>query len=176
MILKTMYKINQYLSFSLNEERYAVNVEAVQSVLELSTIMVIPQAPDYMRGVINLRGKVIPIIDLKLKFGIGNTEKTNETAVIVMELTLEDEDIVIGVLADAVHEVVEILPENIDPAPKLGTDINTNFIYGMGKMKDNFFVILDVCKIFTNQDLSSKASNRNLVKNDSIEGFNEESN
>lgn len=164
MALKTIYTINHYLSFTLADEKYAINVEKVQSVLELPTIMKLPQTPDFMRGVINLRGNVVPVIDLKLKFGLGETGKTLDTAVIVMEIQMEDEQVIVGVLSDSVQEVIEILPEHIDPAPKLGTNLHSDFIYGMGKKEEEFLIVLDIDKVFTHEELQTAFPGQSYVK------------
>lgn len=144
----------QYLTFKLADEVFALDVAKVREILEFTAINKVPQTPEFMRGVINLRGGVVPVIDLRLNFGMTCTEQTVNTCIIVVEVNLDNELIVLGVLADSVQEVVEMEPENIEPAPHIGTKLNTDFIKGMGKINDNFVMILDIDKVFSYQDLA----------------------
>ncbi|MFZ5758270.1 MAG: chemotaxis protein CheW [Thermodesulfobacteriota bacterium] len=143
----------QYLTFKLAEEVFALDVAKVREILEFTTITKVPQTPEFMRGVINLRGSVVPVIDLRLNFGMTCTEQTVNTCIIVVEVSLESEIIVLGVLADSVQEVVEMEPEQIEPAPHIGTRLNTEFIKGMGKINNDFVMILDIDKVFSSDDL-----------------------
>lgn len=144
----------QYLTFRLQEEVYAVDVANIREILDFTTVTKVPRTPDFMRGVINLRGSVVPVVDLKLKFGLPETEKTVNTCIIVMELSIGGETVVIGSLADAVQEVLEMEPEQIVPAPRIGTGMKTEFIRGMGKHNDKFIIILDIDRIFSFDDIS----------------------
>lgn len=144
----------QYLTFKLADEVFALDVAKVREILEFSTITKVPQTPEFMRGVINLRGSVVPVIDLRLNFGMPCTEQTINTCIVVVEVNLDDELIVLGMLADSVQEVVEMDPGNIEPAPHIGTRLNTEFIRGMGKIDENFVMILDIDKVFSGADLS----------------------
>ena len=144
----------QYLTFKLADEIFAFDVAKVREILELTTITKVPQTPEFMRGVINLRGSVVPVIDLKLNFSMQRTEQTINTCIIVVEVNLHGEAIVLGVLADSVQEVVEMEPNLIEPAPKLGTKLNTEFIKGMGKVGENFVMILDIDKVFSADELT----------------------
>ncbi|MBI5559080.1 MAG: chemotaxis protein CheW [Deltaproteobacteria bacterium] len=143
----------QYLTFKLAEEIFALDVAKVREILEFTSITKVPQTPEFMRGVINLRGGVVPVIDLRLDFGMTCTEQTVDTCIIVVEVNLEDEVIVLGLLADSVQEVVEMEPANIEPAPHIGTKLNTEFIKGMGKINNDFVMILDIDKVFSAHDL-----------------------
>jgi len=143
----------QYLTFRLEDETYAIDIGQVQSVLDFERITKVPQTPDFMRGVINLRGSVVPVVDLKLKFGLGETEKTVDSCIIIIEIHMEGELTVTGVLADSVQEVVDMEPQDVEPPPRLGTKINTDFIKGMGKQEDSFVMILNLDKIFSEEDL-----------------------
>ncbi len=143
----------QYLTFKLADETFALDVAKVREILECSTITKVPQTPDFMRGVINLRGSVVPVIDLNLKFGMMATGQTVNTCIIVVEVQLEDEIIVLGALADSVQEVIEMEPEQIEAAPHIGTRLNTDFIKGMGKHDGRFIMILDIDKLFTSEEL-----------------------
>ena len=144
----------QYLTFMLGEEHYAVEVDKVKEVLEFTKITHVPKMPPFMLGVINLRGSVVPVIDLRLKFGMEKTEKSVETGIIVMEISFEGETVILGGLADSVQQVIELDAANIEPAPRIGTRIDTHFIKGMGKHEDNFLIILDIDKVFTLSELS----------------------
>jgi purine-binding chemotaxis protein CheW len=106
-----------------------------------------------MRGVINLRGSVVPVIDMRLKFGMPATEKTVNTCIIIVEISLDGETTVLGALADSVQEVMDLEPDQIEPAPKIGTKLKTDFIRGMGKRDTNFIMILDIDKVFTSDEL-----------------------
>lgn len=143
----------QYLTFKLADEIFAFDVAKVREILEITSITKIPQTPEFMRGVINLRGNVVPVIDLRLNFGMQRTEQTINTCIIVVEVTLEGEVLVLGVLADSVQEVVEMEPNRIEPPPRLGTRLNTEFIRGMGKIDNEFVMILDIDKVFSAEDL-----------------------
>ncbi len=143
----------QYLTFKLSEEVFALDVAKVREILEFTTIIKVPQTPEFMRGVINLRGGVVPVIDLRLNFGMTRTEQTVDTCIIVVEVTQSGEVLVLGVLADSVQEVVEMEPEQIEPAPHIGTRLKTEFIKGMGKLNNDFVMILDIDKIFSADDL-----------------------
>ncbi len=145
----------QYLTFRLQEEIYAVDVANIREILDFITITKVPKSPEFMRGVINLRGSVVPVIDMKLKFGLPKTEKTVNTCIIVMEISVDGETVIIGSLADAVQEVLEMEPEQIEPAPRIGTRLNTEFIKGMGKRNDQFLMILDIDRLFSFDEISA---------------------
>ncbi len=144
----------QYLTFMLGDEHYAVEVEKVKEVLEFTKITHVPKMPPFMLGVINLRGSVVPVIDLRLKFGMEKTEKSVATGIIVMEIRYEGETVILGGLADSVQQVIELDSAHIEPAPRIGTRIDTHFIKGMGKHEDNFLIILDIDKVFTSTELT----------------------
>ena len=152
----------QYLSFTLSDEIFALDVSKVREILEFTSITQVPQTPPFMRGVINLRGSVVPVIDLRLNFGMERTEQTVHTCIIVVEVDLEGETIVLGALADAVREVVEMEPDKIEPAPHLGTKLHTDFIKGMGKIDNNFVMILDIDRVFSSEDLAVTQSSLNM--------------
>ena len=140
---------SQYLTFKLEDEVYATNIAQVREVLEFSKVTKVPRTPEYMRGVINLRGRVVPVLDLKLRFGMTKTEHTVNTCVIIVEVEMEGETMVIGALADSVQEVIEMDPSVIEPPPKIGTKLDTDFIRGMGKRDEQFVIILDINKVFS---------------------------
>lgn len=154
MSVTTITETMQYLTFKLDEEVYALEISKVREVLDFSKVTKVPRTPEFMRGVINLRGNVAPVVDLRLKFGMTKTEKTVDTCIIIMELIVDDETTILGALADSVQEVLDLEPEQIEPPPKIGTRLNTEFIKGMGKKDDEFIIILDIDKIFTADELA----------------------
>ncbi|MFA8344348.1 MAG: chemotaxis protein CheW [Rhodothermaceae bacterium] len=143
-----------YLTFELEKELFAVDVSKVREVLDFSKITKIPHTPEYMKGVINLRGSVVPVIDLRLKFGMPETQTTIDTCIIVLEIDMDSETIIIGALADSVQEVFELEPAQIEPAPKLGTKFNSDFLVGIGKKEDLFIMILNIDKVFSSDELA----------------------
>ena len=155
--METVTETTQYLTFKLDDEIFALDVAKVREILEESSITKVPQTPEFMRGVINLRGSVVPVIDLRLKFGMSRTEKTVNTCIIVVEVQLEDEVIVLGALADSVQEVIEMAPAQIEAAPHIGSRLNTDFIKGMGKVDNRFIMILDIDRVFSSDELVSVA-------------------
>ncbi|MRR34893.1 chemotaxis protein CheW [bacterium] len=165
MAVSAITESRQYLTFSLADEIFAVDVAKVREILELSTITKVPQTPEYMRGVINLRGSVVPVMDMRLKFGMAQTERTVNTCIIVVEIVCGDDIIVLGMLADSVQEVFELEPESIEPAPRIGMKLDTTFIRGMGKHGDQFIIILDIDRVFTNDDLSGIDGQERMAAN-----------
>lgn len=145
----------QYLTFTLDDELFAIDIFSVREVLEYTNITRIPRTPEYMRGIINVRGNAVPVIDLNMKFGRSKTTQTINTAIIIVEVDLEGESTIIGALADSVQEVFELKEDQIDPPPKMGTSIRTDFIRGMGKHEDGFIMILDIDKVFSSEELSA---------------------
>ena len=154
MSVASITDTKQYLTFQLGEEVFAVDVSHVREILEFTTVTKVPRTPDYMRGVINLRGSVVPVLDMRLKFGLSRTEKTVDTCIIVVEVFFEDESTIIGALVDSVQEVLELEPDQIEPAPRIGTQLKTEFIKGMGKRDDRFIILLDIDKVFSSEELA----------------------
>lgn len=152
-----------YLTFMLDKELFAIDVLKVREVFDYTKITKIPHTPEYLRGVINLRGSVVPVIDLRMKFGMQQTERTIDTRIIVLEIEHETEKIILGALADSVQEVFELEPNQIEPAPRLGTRFNAEFLYGIGKKEDMFIMILNIDKIFSSDEMAfvQEASNLN---------------
>jgi len=149
-----MGETNQYLTFTLEGEQYALSVLKVREVLEFTKITKIPRTAAYMKGVINLRGSGVPVIDLRVKFGMQELEASKDTSIIVMEVDGTDGNVVIGALADSVQEVIELEPSQIEPAPRFGTKLATDFILGMGKKDDTFIILLDIDKIFSSDEVN----------------------
>lgn len=146
--------LNQYLTFTLDRELYAMDIAKVREVLEYTDITRVPRTPEFMRGVINVRGRAVPVVDLRLKFGLSKTTQTVNTCIIIMEVDMDGESTVLGALADSVQEVFNLEPDQIEPAPRLGTRIKTEFIEGMGKQGDEFIIILNIDRVFSVEELS----------------------
>jgi purine-binding chemotaxis protein CheW len=144
----------QYLTFKLEDEVFALDISKVREVLDFTVVTKVPRTPEFMRGVINLRGNVVPVVDIRLKFGMTKTEKTVNTCIIIVEISLDGDTTILGALADAVQEVLDLEPGQIEPAPKIGTRLRTDFIKGMGKRDDQFIIILDIDKVFSADELS----------------------
>lgn len=157
MAVDSIVTTTQFLTFKLEEELFALDIGEVREVLDFTSVTKVPQTPDYMRGVINLRGSVVPVVDMRLKFGMAMTEKTVNTCVIIVEVEIDGEKMVMGAMADAVQEVLDLEPDQIEPAPRLGTKMNTEFIKGMGKHNDQFIIILDINRVLSTDDLVALA-------------------
>ncbi len=154
MSVDSFTDVKQYLSFKLGDEVFAVDVAQVREILELAPITRMPKTPDFMRGVINVRGSVVPVVDMRLKFDMPVGEDTINTCIVVMEVGIGGETTVLGALADSVQEVADFSSEDIEPAPKIGTLLNVDFIRGIGKHGEEFVTILDIDRIFSESDLA----------------------
>jgi len=139
----------QFLTFTLDNEVFAVDIGKIKEVLEYTVLTKVPRMPESMCGVINLRGNVVPVIDLRLIFEMSKSERTVDTCVIIIEIMSNDHMIVLGVMVDSVREVMSLEQDQICPPPRIGTGLRTEFIRGMGKQGDNFIIILDTDKIFS---------------------------
>ncbi|MDH3998432.1 MAG: chemotaxis protein CheW [Desulfuromonadales bacterium] len=144
----------QYVTFSLGRELYGVEVTRTREILSLTPVTKVPQTPDYLLGVINLRGQVVPVVDLRLKLGLVAQGETEDSCIIVIEVQIEDQAIIVGARADAVREVLDLATDCIEPPPQLGTRLNTAFINGMGKLDDQFLILLNIDRIFNTDELS----------------------
>jgi purine-binding chemotaxis protein CheW len=152
--MKTATKIISYLTFKLGDEIFGANVAKVLNILEMTKITKVPKAPPYMKGVINLRGSVLPLIDTRIKFDIGETEYTTNTCILVLEIELAGEVVHVGALVDSVQEVIEIEDAEIQPAPSIGSKYKSEFIEGMAKINDEFIMLLNMDMIFSTTELS----------------------
>jgi purine-binding chemotaxis protein CheW len=152
------YETLQYLTFRLDRELFAVDIAKVREVLEFTTVTKVPRTPDFMRGVINLRGNVVPVVDLRLKLGLTQTERTVNTCVVIAEVDVDGERTLLGALADSVQEVLEIEGKQVVPPPRMGTRIDTGVIRGMGKREDEFVIILDIDKVFSGEEIKAVAA------------------
>lgn len=154
MTIAETQEATQHLTFKLDEEVFAVDISKVREVLEYTSVTKVPQTPEFMKGVINLRGHVVPVVDLRLKFGMTEAEKTVNTCIIIVEVSVDEETAVLGALADSVQEVHDFEQGQIEPAPKIGTRLRTDFIKGMGKRDEQFIMILDIDKVFSSDELA----------------------
>ena len=143
----------QYLTFKLGEELFALDVIQVREVLDVTAITKVPRAADFMRGVINVRGNVVPVADLRLKFGMPPAETTLDTRIVVMEIVIDGDTMILGALADSVHDVMDMTRDRIEPPPKIGARWNSKFIKGIGKYDDQFIIILDIDKVFSTEEV-----------------------
>lgn len=146
---------NQYLTFTLDQEQYAADVGKVREVLELLPLTKLPQMPDYMKGVINIRGSVVPVVDLRRKFGMSEVSETVDTSIIVMDVGDGERRLTVGCLADSVEEVIDIPPDTIEPAPSFGTAVDTHFIDGIAKREEQFIILLDIDRVFEDTELQA---------------------
>ena len=139
----------QYLTFILDGESFATEIAQVREVLELPKITRVPRTSDYMRGVINLRGSVVSVLDLRSKFGMEETEPTVDTCIVIVEVKIGSDMTVLGALVDSVQEVIDFNPDQLEPVPSLGTRVDAQFISAIGKQDDKFVMILNINRIFT---------------------------
>ncbi|MBS1257395.1 MAG: Chemotaxis protein CheW [Candidatus Scalindua arabica] len=148
---KTEITEGKFLTFICGEEVYGIEILKVREIIKLMDITTVPRTPDYLKGVINLRGKVIPIINLRSKFSMQEIEHTQETCIIVVEVNQTS----IGIIVDSVSEVSNIKGGEIEDAPHLGQDVDTNFILGLGKTKERIVILLDIEKVLSSEELET---------------------
>jgi purine-binding chemotaxis protein CheW len=153
----------QYLTFRLGREVFATDVAKVREVLDLTPITAVPRTPEFMAGVINLRGAVVPVVDLRLCLAMERTENTQNTCIVVVEVLMDQESIVLGALADSVEEVIDLEPDQIEAAPHIGNHMRTEFIRGIGKRDSQFVMILDIDRVFSAEELSAVRSDGSEV-------------
>ena len=154
MSLETTSATSQYLTFRLGDEIFALEIFKVREVLEYRSVTAVPRTPPFMKGVINLRGSVVPVVDLHTKFGTGSTEKTADTCIIIAEVDFDGETMQLGALADSVEEVFDMDSGQIEPPPRMGTHLDVDFIRGMGKKGEEFVIILDVDRVFSSEEMA----------------------
>jgi purine-binding chemotaxis protein CheW len=148
-----IYTTHQILTFKLGNEIFGLNVAQVREILEYGKITKVPQTPNYICGVLNLRGGVVPVVDMRIKFGLEQSNITVNTCIIVVEVNIDNELSILGVVVDSVQEVFEIEAKQIEPPPKIGTRLKNEFIYGMGKHLEQFVILLNIDKIFSSDEL-----------------------
>ncbi|MFP4452938.1 MAG: chemotaxis protein CheW [Desulfobacterales bacterium] len=147
----------KYLTFLLGEESYGIEILKVQEIIGMQTITRIPRTPEYVKGVINLRGKVIPVIDLRLRFGMETAEVSRKTCIIVVQISKAETSVTMGIVVDEVSEVLEISAEEIEPPPGFGTSVETSFVLGMAKIENSVKILLDIDKIMTEGEMEALA-------------------
>jgi len=156
--LSNTVDVQQYLTFLLSGEMYAVGILNVKEIIEYGQLTEIPMMPAFIRGVINLRGAVVPVIDLAARFGGQRTETSRRTCIVIVELSHGDEHHDIGVVVDAVSEVLEVSGADIEPPPAFGAKIRADFIHGMGKIGGKFVIILDIQKVLSVDEIAALAT------------------
>ncbi len=145
----------KYLTFVLADEEYGLEILKVREIIGYMDITAVPQTPDYVRGVINLRGQIVPVLDLRAKFGMDSAEETRETAIIVVETTQNNRSFRTGIVVDHVQEVLDIAVEDIEETPQFGPSVHTDFILGIGKVGDSVKILLDIDKALAETDLAA---------------------
>jgi len=143
----------KYLTFSLAGEEYGIGILKVKEIIGMMTITIVPQTPDYIKGVINLRGKVIPVIDLRAKFSIAQAEYTERTCIIVVEISAKGRTILMGIVVDSVSEVLNIKSADIEETPAFGTKLNTEFILGLAKVGGGIKILLDIDSVLSVEEV-----------------------
>ena len=151
--------ILQYLTFGLGDEVFALETGFVREVIELVPVTRIPKTPPFMRGVINLRGHAVPVVDLRIKFDMPQVKDTVNTCIIIVDVEVEGEKSHMGAIVDSVREVFEMGSDQINPPPRMGTAIRADFIKGMGKQNEEFIMILDIGKVFSAEELQMMTEN-----------------
>ncbi len=152
--LKTGLEDGKYLTFALAKEEFGLEILKVREIIGIMDITAIPQTPRHIKGVVNLRGQVIPVVDLRLKFGMEEAQRTEETCIIVVEINSGDRTFQTGIVVDNVSEVLDIAAEEIESAPQFGSSVNTDFILGMGKIADSVKILLDIDRVLGCEDFS----------------------
>src|SRR5271169_2210689 len=144
---------HQYLTFQMSEDEYAVGISHVREIIEYSVVTRVPKAPAWIRGVINVRGSVVPVVDLAVKFGVAARPVSKTTCIIILEIKLDGEDSIMGVIADTVNEVTSFTAENIAEAPSFGTRVRVKYLLGMAKVGKKFALMLDIQKLLTGEEM-----------------------
>jgi purine-binding chemotaxis protein CheW len=143
----------QLLTFLLAGDSYAVSILRVREIIEYDSVTRVPNVPPSIRGVINLRGSVVPVVDLAVRFGLGESQVTKRSCVIIVEVDVEGDRLVMGLMADAVSQVIELPPADIEPPPAFGTRVRVDFLKGLGKIGKNFVLILDIDRVLSGEEV-----------------------
>lgn len=144
----------KYLTFTLAEEEYGIGILKIKEIIGMLPITSVPRTPDFVKGVINLRGKVIPVIDLRLRFGMGEIDYTELTCIIVVEIDGQAGTVLIGIVVDSVSEVLNIKGEDVEDTPTFGTKLDTEYILGMAKMEGGVKILLDINRVLSGEELA----------------------
>ena len=150
-------ELQQYLTFMLGGETFAIGILSIKEIIEYGQLTEVPRMPDFIRGVINLRGAVVSVIDLSARFGKQASSVSRRTCIVIIEIEHEGEKQVVGIMVDAVNEVLDIMPNQIEPAPNFGANIRADFIQGMGKINGKFVIILSIQRVLSADEISSLA-------------------
>ena len=148
-------KAGKYLTFTMDKEEYGIGILKIKEIIGMMPITSVPRTPEFVKGVINLRGKVIPIIDLRLRFGMEPIEYTDRTCIIVVEINAQDSTIQIGAIVDTVSEVLNIKAEDIEDTPAFGTSLDTEYILGMAKVSGGVKILLDIDRVVSGEEIAS---------------------
>lgn len=143
----------QYLGFFLAGDEYAIGILRVKEIIEYETVTRVPATPPWVRGVMNLRGSVVPVIDLAVKFGLPPSVVTRRTCIVVVETDLDGERVVMGVMADSVSQVLDVAPGDVEPPPAFGTAVRVDYLLGLGRLKDRFVLLLDIDRVLSAAEL-----------------------
>ena len=143
----------QYLTFFLADEEYAINIQRVKEIIEYTTVTKVPKVPEWIRGVINLRGNVVPVVDLTVRFGLKERPVSKTTCIVIVEIEQDSERAVMGVIADAVNQVIDLAPKDIEEPPAFGTRVRLEYLFGMGKLGKKFALILNIDSVLSNTEL-----------------------
>lgn len=153
-IKAAIIKTGKYLTFSLKEEEYGIGILKVKEIIGMMPVTSVPRTPDFVKGVINLRGKVIPVVDLRLKFEMESIDYTDRTCIIVVEIDSDAATVLIGIVVDAVSEVLNIKESEIEETPQFGTSLNTEYILGMAKMEGGVKILLDIDRVLSQEEVT----------------------
>lgn len=164
-ISKATMREGQYLTFLMGQDQYSLDIMMVKEIIAYSDIMKVPMLPPYIKGVINLRNKVVPVIDLSMRFGKGETAITKLTCIIIIELQKGNKQVEIGIVVDSVSEVINLAKDEIEQTPEFGDDVRADFISGMGRIGNKFIIMLNVSRVLNVQDI-------NFIEKAAIEGRN----
>ena len=145
----------KYLTFTLAEEEYGIGILEIKEIIGMMPITSVPQTPEFVKGVINLRGKVIPVIDLRLRFGMGEIDYTERTCIIVVEIDGHAGTVLIGIVVDSVSEVLNVKGDEIEDTPTFGTKLDTEYILGMAKMKGGVKILLDIDRVLSSKEIAA---------------------
>ena len=157
----------QYLTFSLDGEAYGVDILRVQEIKGWTPVTHIPNTPEYIRGILNLRGTIVPIIDMRMRFNLQRTEYTPVTVIIVLSVQTADGIHIIGIVVDAVSDVIDVMPDDIKPSPDFGEAVHTEFISGLAAMDKQMVMLLNIDKMLSNDELSAIGTLRDYPVNES---------
>jgi purine-binding chemotaxis protein CheW len=148
-------KTGKYLTFTLKQEEYGIGILKVKEIIKMMPITSVPRTPEFVKGIINLRGKVIPVIDLRLKFSMESIDYSDRTCIIVVEVESNDSTVLIGVVVDSVSEVLNIKEEEIEATPAFGSKLDTDYILGMAKMEGGVKILLNIDQVLSNKEIAT---------------------